>query len=330
MAIIIITYNYIITFRKVFILNEYFDVMKRKINRVGQNTLTVSLPTKWAQKHGLKQGDEVEVEEEGSSIIIGTAHKPQKLDITIDLSDAGVMLNRTIAAIYKAGYDRANISYKTPSELEVIQNTVYRACHVYEIMNIKKNVVEIKSISELNHLDFNSVFRKMAHAILTISQETYEAAKNQNYEELSVIILKDKVVDRHADFCRRVINKNHELDYERIGPLYVIAEQTEIAADIFKIISKELIKNRIKLSPAMLHLFSEVHMIMEQLYDMIHDFNIDKIRKIGHQEVKLREEIDELCKTQKKDIKVLAYLINMFETLFEMKSAVITLHIGIK
>ena len=35
--------------------------MKRKVNRVGQNTLTVSLPSKWARKYNIKAGDEIVV-----------------------------------------------------------------------------------------------------------------------------------------------------------------------------------------------------------------------------------------------------------------------------
>ena len=40
------------------------ETMKRKVNLVGQNTLTVSLPTKWAQEHGIKKGIEVELLED--------------------------------------------------------------------------------------------------------------------------------------------------------------------------------------------------------------------------------------------------------------------------
>ena len=35
--------------------------MKRKVNLVGQNTLTVSLPTKWARDNGIKKGDEINI-----------------------------------------------------------------------------------------------------------------------------------------------------------------------------------------------------------------------------------------------------------------------------
>ena len=44
--------------------------MKRKINRVGYSTLTVSLPSKWAKQYGLKPGDEVEISEDGRTLRI--------------------------------------------------------------------------------------------------------------------------------------------------------------------------------------------------------------------------------------------------------------------
>ena len=44
-------------------------IMKRKINAVGTGTLTVSLPNKWAQKYNLKKGDELNVAEEGGSLV---------------------------------------------------------------------------------------------------------------------------------------------------------------------------------------------------------------------------------------------------------------------
>jgi phosphate uptake regulator len=301
--------------------------MKRKINRVGQNTLTVSLPTKWVKKIGLKQGDELELTEEGSNLIIGSSIKPQKFKINIDLSDSGTMLNRVIAAIYKAGFAQASVYYKTPKELDIIQSTVYRSCHVWEIMNVKKNNVEIHSISELNPDRFNQILRKLTYAVSTISKETIEAIENNDYEQLSNIILKDRIVDRHSDYCRRIINRGFELEYKRYGPLYVISEQMEVAADVFKIINKDIIDNKSKLSKDLMKLLKEIDILIDKLNDMIFDFDINKIRVLGMREVKIRKLIDKICAKENKNVKILAYLINLFETIFEMKSAVITLHI---
>lgn len=301
--------------------------MRRKINRVGQNTLTVSLPTKWVKKIGLKQGDELELSEEGRNLIIGSTIKPKKFKINVDLSDSGTMLNRVIAAIYKAGFTEASIYYKTSKELDIIQSTVYRSCHVWEIMNVKKNNVDIHSISELNPERFEQILRKMVYAVSTIAKETYEAIENNDYEQLSNIILKDQIVDRHSDYCRRIINRGFELEFKRYGPLYSIPEQMEIAADVFKIINKEIIDNKIKLGKDQMKLFFEINKLIDMINEMIFDFNIEKIKILGKQEIKIRKMIDEISKKSVKHIKIFVYLVNLFETIFELKSAIITLHI---
>jgi phosphate uptake regulator len=300
--------------------------MKRKVNRVGQNTLTVSLPSTWAREHGIKPGDEIEVAEDGSNLVMGSVVSPREMEISVDLTDAGVMLNRIAVAIYKAGFDKANITYNTPKELEIIQNAIYRSCHVFEIMNVRKNVIEIKAISELDPNDFNDVLRKMSHAIITIAKETYEAIKVLNYQELENLILKDQVVDRHTDFCRRIINKGYEIDYKLRAPLYSIAETTEIAADKFKIIGREVIKNKSKPGPEIMHLFAEINKLIEAFYNLLFDFSIEKVKDFGRMETKVRDEIDLLCRKERRDIKILAYLITTFEMVFEMKSALITMH----
>ena len=42
----------------------------RKINRVGTSTLTVSLPNKWVNMHNVHAGEEVNVIEEDSRVVI--------------------------------------------------------------------------------------------------------------------------------------------------------------------------------------------------------------------------------------------------------------------
>lgn len=302
--------------------------MKRKVNKIGPSTLMVSLPSKWAKLQGIKAGDEIDLTEEESRVIISKEIVPRKLEINIDLSDSGVMLNRIIAAIYKSGFDYARITYNTPQELEVIQNTVYRACHVYEIMNVKENVVEIKAISQLDQNQFKQVLRKMAQAFITIAKEAYESIKAEDYKNLENLPLKDQTVDRHTDFCRRVINRGGETGYKLTAPLYVIVEETEIAADIFKTIVKDIIKNKSSLSPELLQLFQNITTLIERLYDLLFDFKIEKVKSFGILEVKIRKEVEKLCSTGSKNILVLAYLINLFETVFEMKSAVLTMHLA--
>ena len=85
--------------------------MKRKVAQIGPSTLMVSLPMKWVKENNVSKGDELNIIEDKHSLIINTSHKKNKLNIEINMSGLGSMLNRTICAIYKAGYTNINFKY---------------------------------------------------------------------------------------------------------------------------------------------------------------------------------------------------------------------------
>ncbi|MBW3002299.1 AbrB/MazE/SpoVT family DNA-binding domain-containing protein [Candidatus Woesearchaeota archaeon] len=87
--------------------------MKRKVNRVGINTLTVSLPSKWAKLHNIKPGDELDVVEENNtlSIIKGQFAKKKK-EIHIDMDNLDYFtLAKLLIACYEESYDSIKLTF---------------------------------------------------------------------------------------------------------------------------------------------------------------------------------------------------------------------------
>lgn len=82
--------------------------MKRKVNRVGQNTLTVSLPSKWARNKNIGPGDEVDVSELDEGLLIATKRIREKnREITLSIDDFSYYrLARYLAVVYRMGYDK--------------------------------------------------------------------------------------------------------------------------------------------------------------------------------------------------------------------------------
>jgi len=295
--------------------------MKRKIVKHGTSTLTVSLPNKWARAHNLSQGDELEIAEKSNMLIIGQDLGPASRSMEIDLSKTGNMLHRVIAALYKSGFDKLIIKFETPEELEKIQATVYKFCHVYEIISISKNKIEIKAISQLKPLHFESMTRRMINSIMNIAHGTLNGIKKNDHNELSQMILKDQLVDRYCAYGSRIISKGWQLDYPA-GPMYLIFDQTEIAADIFKTISTEAMKENCVEEPN-IRLLEEIIKMMELQFCMIKSFNIHKIRELEKMEQGIRNHI---LNTKTKNCIIFACLVNLFETVFEMKSAIMVLN----
>src|SRR3989338_5785197 len=98
--------------------------MKRRVIKQGNNTLTITLPRKWAEKHGIKAGEEIEVEEKSETLLISSSNGKQIATKEIDLSDFGPLIPRVIYALYKKGYDKIHLQFSDKSALPLIQSAM--------------------------------------------------------------------------------------------------------------------------------------------------------------------------------------------------------------
>jgi phosphate uptake regulator len=87
--------------------------MKRKVNRVGQNTLTVSLPSKWAKEHDVKAGEELEIQETGPNLLILKGEftiEKKNVRLNIDNLDK-TLINRYVHEFYRRGTDKIILEF---------------------------------------------------------------------------------------------------------------------------------------------------------------------------------------------------------------------------
>ena len=105
--------------------------MKRKIIKQGTSSLTIILPSKWAAKQNLKQGDDVGVIEQGNDLVVTTKPKPQKLTTKIDTSKFSKkrlpeghknnFIEVALGNVYIKGYDTIEIflqNFDYPGQLQ--------------------------------------------------------------------------------------------------------------------------------------------------------------------------------------------------------------------
>ncbi len=113
----------------VYIVNTriYLTVTElRKIQKVGYSTLTVSIPSNFAKRTGLKSGDVVIVREEtdGTLRLIPRSNNEQVSKITIKLEGSDdVLIQRVIQGCYALGFDRIELVSK-----EIISENVLEKC----------------------------------------------------------------------------------------------------------------------------------------------------------------------------------------------------------
>ncbi|MBU3913379.1 MAG: AbrB/MazE/SpoVT family DNA-binding domain-containing protein, partial [Nanoarchaeota archaeon] len=123
--------------------------MKRKAIQLAKQTIVVSLPSKWVKQQGIKKGDEIDVEERGSELVIGGRGKKEEKKIEIDISNLN---NRTtgwyLASLYKMGCDIIKIKYDNLSAVKTIGEIIKNAFIGFVIAEQNEKECTIRTVSQ--------------------------------------------------------------------------------------------------------------------------------------------------------------------------------------
>jgi phosphate uptake regulator len=193
--------------------------MKRKINRVGQNTLTVSLPVEWVKKSGVKAGDSLDLSESGATLILAKESVPAEREIEVMLEgDSERYVRSYVGRLYRNGYSKINVIYDTPKSLPAIKNAVNNLIGA-DIIDAEMNRCTIRVFPvEDMELDFDKQIIKMLLSLKTLLSITKQDIEKHSFENLDTI---DEL--RHnswkiRDFILRSAHMNGE-SYETITDL---------------------------------------------------------------------------------------------------------------
>jgi hypothetical protein len=162
--------------------------MKRKINLVGQNTLTVSLPSKWVSSHNIKKGDEINLDEDGQQLILSIGEKQgreKEIDIKVD-SGNWRYIRLILGSIYKKGYTTIRVSFDKEDVFKQIEKSV-NFLMGFEIFEHKPGFCLIKCMAIPVEEEYKNTISKIVNTTKTmrvIVKEDYLKGKYERFEEV--------------------------------------------------------------------------------------------------------------------------------------------------
>ncbi len=217
--------------------------MKRKVNLVGQNTLTVSLPKKWVEKNNIKKGDEIDVEEERNALLLSAKKKITKRKVIIDVDQFNtLMLNRFLDELYVTGTEEIVLKYKKGG-LYSHQSKMHEDIIAYskkiseryigmEIVSQKPGNITLQSL--MSQEDFQKI-NVIQHRIVFLIKELlneYISALDKDFSEF------DKRVYDYHDNIVKFINYYLRLLYQSDNEEYVKDAYTKIYSLVAIMIDK--------------------------------------------------------------------------------------------
>jgi phosphate uptake regulator len=232
----------------------------RKLQYTGGSSYIVSLPKKWIQDLGLKQGDNVIIMRQGNSTLqIAPASKrasKEQKEATIEVGKENnpYFIARKLIALYFLGFNVINIVPKEDRLLveqrEVIKSIVRRVLMGTEIIADSATGITLQVLINLLDLSVDAAFKRMLLIAKSMYRDTLLALKENNNELAEEVVRSDDEVDRFSFYIVRQLKiaiKNEHL-LKEIGleearnclGYRLIAKSVERVADHAVIIAKDV------------------------------------------------------------------------------------------
>jgi phosphate uptake regulator len=211
--------------------------MKRKVVKHGPSSLTVSLPMSWVKKTYLKSGDEVEVTEKGSELLISGHGKKEPREITISLNEEN-LAKRFFVMPYVRGYDIIKICFDSYKVLEFIQSHI-DLMFGFEIIEQGPHLCKLKNVAESKPEEFESMLLRMFNICTSMLDELLGFVEKDDPDALKRIIITERTINRLDLYCRRMINMGDwGSEMRKAGSTYAVVRMLENLADMTAHIAK--------------------------------------------------------------------------------------------
>lgn len=300
--------------------------MKRKVIKLGSNSLLVSLPSSWVKKHGVKKGDEIVLEEKDNRLLVSSGSAPQGTQASIDVTNLKPILRRALGALYKKGYDEFTVHFADRDELELAHQTVREAFTGFEVVQHGKNHLVVREISQPHADQFEAVLRRQFLVIKDFAAEIGSALAANDPAWLERLLIRDKDVNKLADFCRRLINKQQSATFA--SALYCIVEQLEKISDSFRDISAIVAAKRIKPSQRFLQEYARAADYFEKFYHCFYQFSLPTMSDFASERRALRTSLEKAQeRAQRTEQKLFFILEDIVEKVFDLNGPLMVLRL---
>lgn len=254
--------------------------MRRKVALIGPSTLMVSLPSKWVMQNKIKKGDELDIYEEGSRLIINCGKVDGSKKISIDLNKNPSLIRRYLMDAYRSGFDEIRIEYKNPDDIEVIQKTSNEILTAFEIIEQGKNHCLLKSITKDSFDEFQNLLSRLFLVTSLMAKNVHDALKNSDNQLLKEALVLEVTNNRIALYCERLLSKKGFENYAATNFTFTIIYTLEKIADELKYISEYAGSKKLKIASETIKSLSKIIEMLELNQKIYFNLTNDSAEKL--------------------------------------------------
>lgn len=257
--------------------------MRRKIIKLAEKTLVVSLPAKWVNTQNLQKGDELEVEPLNDKLLLIPPKKSGAEKSTISIDVRGVaerVLRWEVSSLHKQGWDEIVIMNYTPEQQKIVEDLISNLFIGFMVMEKSSLRIVVGEVAAIDVNEFDATLRRAFRLLNTQAEELIEAFEKKDSVLLTEQIAHEANNNKLTNFCERLLNKT--LTQKSKGHFwYVFAWNLEKVSDNFKYIANYYHDAMIDISPETKVILEDMKNYIAGYYDAIYDFKFEKLTKLS-------------------------------------------------
>ena len=307
--------------------------MKRKVIQIANSTQLISLPRKWSQKYGVKKGDELEVEEDGSKILISTERPQDSGNIEVDITGADRdFLLFLIRSLYIKGYNEIKLIFNNSlidhhrihKKVTVISEVHIEMSRLtgIEVIQQHGNFCILKVLSESSIKDFDVILRRLFLLINDASDDLVKGIVENDKYLLGTLEEKHNTITKFMASGLRLLNKFGHPDHKNTVLYWLIIECLDNVNDILKETARDMLKLNVKISKNCENILHRINNSLVEYYNFFYKFDYKLVEKISTERYGILEDIKSSSKKLSKEELILAMsMARIVDQILDMKVA---------
>lgn len=269
--------------------------MKRKVIKQANQAYSITLPINWVRKNNLTNKSELEITEEGKSIIISNTGKTEHKKISILINDQKSRnINRIITSLYSKGFDEILVESN-----KQISNEIRRSLNHtigFALVNETGFKYTIKDIGGSDYSELDEIFKRVFQMVLSFYETAIEDVFGKENETIESLESRDAEINKFCYFLERAINKMSYKDPILGRAIFTYAFELEKISDEIQRFWRTNIKYKPKKSNELKKFIFATKKALDMSFEFYFQFNLNKAEEIAVLRDKLREESMDLLK----------------------------------
>ncbi|MGM5488557.1 MAG: hypothetical protein ACQESG_06415 [Nanobdellota archaeon] len=260
--------------------------IKRKVIQIANSTQLVSLPRKWCLRNNIKKGDDVDLSDLGTRLLIETGKTGSALlKKRMHLDGKEKYLKYILHALYQKGYTEVVFIYETGHMADAIQRMLHEEMVGFEVVEQTPTTSVVRSVAGALPSEFDTILKRAFSLTVSMFEGLLDNVKQRKTHSLGSLAYMEANINKYVSFCKRMLNAGL-IQQDQQVLIYAVLQRIEQISRETKFMCNRLEKEK-QLDKKTQERFQDVYALLKSSFTLYYSYNFEKTLDLLEQRLSL-------------------------------------------